>query len=179
MSLEAAEIRSSFVKFKRHACVAGLTFYRQLFGMDPSLRRLFHHNIEDQSVNLMEMLGTAVGLLDQQGVLQRVLLALGRRHAGYGVEDRHYDAVGRALLETLAECLGADFTHEARNAWAALYAYIAKTMQRGAAVTAASSPDFHSPPLPLISPCNFTRIHSTKNEHTTPANSTTQKHEHS
>jgi hemoglobin-like flavoprotein len=130
---DVAVIRSSFLLLQPHARVAGLTFYRHLFGMDPSLRGLFHHNIEDQSANLMEMLGSAVGLLEQPAVLHRVLLSLGRRHAGYGVEDRHYETVGAALLKTLAECLGGSFTTEVKNGWAAIYAIIAQTMQRGGA----------------------------------------------
>lgn len=144
-SAAVAGIRSSFLLLQPHARVAGLTFYRHLFGMDPSLRGLFHHDIEDQSTNLMEMLGSAVGLLDQQAVLHRVLLSLGRRHAGYGVENRHYDTVGAALLETLAECLGGAFTADVRNGWASLYTIIAQTMQLGAAAAAANIPDKRRP----------------------------------
>ncbi len=53
---------------------------------------------------------------------------LGRRHAGYGVEEAHYDSVGGALLWTLEKGLGAAWTEEAAEAWSAAYALLANTM---------------------------------------------------
>jgi hemoglobin-like flavoprotein len=56
---------------------------------------------------------------------------LGRRHSGYGVQNKHYDTVGAALLWTLEAGLGPDFTGEVREAWASVYALLAQVMQRG------------------------------------------------
>ena len=50
-----------------------------------------------------------------------MLLQLGVRHAGYGVQPAHYDTVGAALLDTLQADLGAAFTPELREAWTAMY----------------------------------------------------------
>ena len=110
-----------------------LIFYHRLFTLDPSLRSLFHTNIDEQGQKLIQMLGVAVALLDKPFALVPSLEAMGRRHIGYGVEDRHYDTVGATLLDTLAECLGDVFTAEVKDAWAALYALVAGAMRRGAA----------------------------------------------
>ena len=41
---------------------------------------------------------------------------LGERHAGYGVERRHYELVGTSLIWTLEKCLGEAFTPEVKVA---------------------------------------------------------------
>ncbi|MEO8427348.1 MAG: globin domain-containing protein [Verrucomicrobiota bacterium] len=122
-------VRQTFALIEPRSRVAALIFYQQLFALDPALRALFSADIEIQGRKLMEMLGAAVGLLDSPHTLQAVLRDLGRRHTTYGVEDKHYDTVGEALLSMLHECLGPAFTPPARAAWAALYAIVATTMQ--------------------------------------------------
>ena len=42
---------------------------------------------------------------------------LGRRHVGYGVTDAHYDTVGGALLWTLEQRLGPEFTPDVKAPW--------------------------------------------------------------
>ena len=81
-----------------------------------------------QGVLLMQMIGAAVGLLDKPHVLVPVLRQLGARHGGYGVMPAHYDAVGAALLKTLAQGLGDAFDAPTRDAWIAMYTIVATTM---------------------------------------------------
>ena len=59
-----------------------------------------------------------------------MLEELGRRHAQYGVEDRHYDSVGEALMLTIETGLGQAVTRESRAAWAAAYARLSEPMRR-------------------------------------------------
>jgi len=125
-------IRRTFALVEPRAEVVALVFYQRLFALDPSLRPLFRTTIDEQGQKLMQMLGVAVALLEQPFALEPSLEALGRRHAGYGVEARHYDTVGIALLDTLSECLGSAFTRELLDAWTALYAIVARAMQSGA-----------------------------------------------
>jgi len=132
-------IRQTFALIEPRAEVMALIFYQRLFALDPSLRPLFRGNIEDQGQKLVQMLGVAVALLDQPFALEPSLEVLGRHHASYGVEDRHYDIVGEALLDTLGECLGRAFTREAMDAWAAFYVIVANAMQHGAASASGDS----------------------------------------
>lgn len=126
-------IRSSFEPLKPLAATVAEAFYAQLFGRDPALRVLFRGgDMTEQGERLMQMLSAAIELLDRPGALMPVLLRLGQRHVGYGVEAAHYDSVGAALLDTLAAGLGDGFTAEVREAWTTMYRLVARTMQEGA-----------------------------------------------
>lgn len=126
-------IRQSFALVAPIADTAAALFYKRLFELDPALRPMFPPSLEAQGKKLMQMIGAAVGQLDKPQVLIPVLQNLGRRHVGYGVEDRHYDTVGTALLWTLEQGLGAAFTSDVRSAWTNLYGVIATTMKNAAA----------------------------------------------
>lgn len=126
-------IRTSFEPLKPLAGTVAEAFYAQLFARDPALRALFRGgDMAEQGERLMQMLSAAIDLLDRPGALMPVLLRLGQRHVGYGVEAAHYDSVGAALLETLAAGLGDAFTPEVRDAWTTMYQLVARTMQEGA-----------------------------------------------
>jgi hemoglobin-like flavoprotein len=61
-----------------------------------------------------------------------VLQNLGKRHGGYGVQDSHYDTVGTALLKTLGQGLGQDFTADVKTAWVNVYGVMADVMKAAA-----------------------------------------------
>jgi hemoglobin-like flavoprotein len=63
---------------------------------------------------------------------------LGRRHEGYGVKEEHYESVGAALLWTLGQGLGEEFTPEVEQAWAETYGTLTALMKDGAAAEAAA-----------------------------------------
>jgi len=130
---QAQLIRESFAKIEPRAAIAALMFYQRLFTLDPSLRPLFQRDIEQQGVKLMQALRFAVATLDNPRELQPVLESLGRRHVYYGVEDRHYDTVGVALIDALEYLLGPAFTPEVKEAWLEIYRHIADTMKNAAA----------------------------------------------
>lgn len=104
-------------------------FYGKLFSLDPAIKALFRNDMLDQGRNLTAMISVAVGALSKPERIALAVRQLGQRHAAYGVEPRHYDLVAVALLWALEKCLGEAFTDEARDAWQAVYAYLAKTMQ--------------------------------------------------
>lgn len=110
-------------------------FYRRLFERDPSLRALFKADMTEQGRRLTHMIDLAVSCLSSFDRIVPTVQAMGRRHAGYGVTEAHYAAVAGALLWTLEQGLGADFSGETRDAWIAAYAAIAGTMQSHAHVS--------------------------------------------
>src|ERR1044071_8753618 len=126
-------IRDSFAKVEPRATIAALVFYQRLFELDPSLRALFHSDIEQQGVKLMQALRFAVAAVDNPQELKPVLESLGRRHVYYGVKESHYAIVGAALLDTLAHLLGPVFTSELKEAWLAVYTLMADIMKAAAA----------------------------------------------
>ena len=103
-------------------------FYANLFALDPALQPMFKGDMHAQGKKLMQMIGAAVGKLDDLGTLVPILQGLGRRHGGYGVVPAHYAVVGAALLKTLSEGLGAEFTPATKQAWTDVYGVIAETM---------------------------------------------------
>jgi hemoglobin-like flavoprotein len=125
-------VQDSFTAIVPIADDAAALFYRRLFEIDPSLRRMFRGDMVEQRRKLMQMLTAAVKGLDHLEKLIPVVEDLGRRHVAYGVADAHYDTVGAALLWTLEKGLGAAFTPETRAAWTEVYGLLASTMQKAA-----------------------------------------------
>lgn len=125
-------VRKSFAELMPHEEVAALVFYRKLFEMDPELRPLFKGDITEQSKKLMDMLGVLIAMLESPLGLELELKAMGARHAGYGVKDKHYATVGSALLDMLSHTLDKRFTPEVRAAWTELYGAVETTMKAGA-----------------------------------------------
>ena len=122
------------------ADAAAQQFYSRLFDLVPSLRHLFRQtDIAEQRKKLMQMITAAVKGLDRLEQLVPVVEDLGRRHAAYGVQDRHYETVGQALLWTLEMGLGSAFTPETKGAWAAVYGLLATTMKNAARVALAAA----------------------------------------
>jgi nitric oxide dioxygenase len=125
-------VKRSFAKIAPIADHAAGLFYGRLFEIAPQLRPLFQSDIKAQGRKLMSAIALAVGSLQRLPELVPVVQDLGRRHAGYGVEDEHYDIVGEALLWTLDKGLGTDFTPEVRDAWTTVYSTLADTMKSAA-----------------------------------------------
>jgi len=125
-------VQESFAIVAPIADDAAALFYRRLFELDPSLERMFRGDMSEQRRKLMQMLTAAVKGLDRLDQLVPVVQDLGRRHANYGVEDRHYDTVGAALLWTLEKGLGKAFTPETKEAWTTVYGILATTMKQAA-----------------------------------------------
>ena len=126
-------VRDSFAKVAPIAPTAAELFYGRLFELDPSLRPLFKGDMKEQGRKLMAMIATAVAGLDKLDTIVPAVRALGKRHAGYGVIDAQYDTVAAALLWTLEQGLGPDFTPATKEAWTACYTLLAGQMKEAAA----------------------------------------------
>ena len=125
-------VRKSFDSVVPIAGVAADLFYQRLFYMAPSLRRMFPDDMRDQKRKLMVMIATAVQSLTDLDAFVPQLMALGARHASYGVTDTHYKIVGETLIWTLERGLGNAFTPDVERAWIKVYLLLAATMQAGA-----------------------------------------------
>lgn len=126
-------VQTTFAKVAPIADEAAALFYGRLFELDPSLRPMFTTDLKEQGRKLMRMIGMAVNGLDRLDELVPVVRQLGARHAGYGVRDEHYGTVATALVWTLEQGLGSDFTPEVKDAWVAVYGVLATTMKDAAA----------------------------------------------
>ena len=123
-------VQDSWQKVTPIAETAAELFYGRLMETDDSARQLFEGvDMKEQGRKLMEMIGIAVAGLDNVGSLVPVLQDLGEQHVGLGVKDPHFDSVGAALLWTLGQGLGDQFTKEVEEAWTAVYGVVAETMK--------------------------------------------------
>jgi len=128
---QISRVRSSWPDVAADADAMTLRFYEHLFAIDAGAARLFAHtDMGAQRVKLAQMLEALVNALDDPDRLVPVIAALGKRHTHYGVESRHFDSVGEALLLALGETLGVAFTPGTRQAWSETYWLVASVMRR-------------------------------------------------
>ena len=125
-------VKDSFRKVVPIAGTAADLFYDRLFTTAPELRSLFSEDLTEQKKKLISMLATAVGNLHQLDHIAAAVKDLGRRHAGYGVTAVDYQPVGAALLWTLEQGLGTDFTPPVKAAWVEAYTTLAGVMTAAA-----------------------------------------------
>ena len=125
-------VQTSFDRVRPIADTAAELFYGRLFAIAPEVRRLFPEDMTEQRKKLMAMLGLAVANLAKPDAVVPAVENLGRRHVAYGTQDAHYAPVGAALLWTLEQGLGPDFTPAHREAWSETYALVASLMQAAA-----------------------------------------------
>jgi len=130
-------VQDSFRKVVPIADAAADLFYDRLFIIAPHVRSLFPQDLSEQKKKLMQMLATAVANLQQLHNILPTVEALGRRHAGYGVTDEHYAIVGEALLWTLEQSLGNEFTPPVKEAWTETYRTVSFVMKNAAAAAIA------------------------------------------
>ena len=115
------------------AGVAADLVYDRLFSIAPKLRALFPEDMTEQKQKLVAMLATAVGNLHQMHHIASAVQDLGKRHAGYGVTVADYEPVGAAVLWTLEQGLGTDFTPPVKEAWTEAYKTLAGVMTEATA----------------------------------------------
>src|SRR5262249_22557915 len=122
-------VRLTWQKVAPTADAAARLFYDRLFEIDATARSLFKStNQAEQRRKLVKALTVVVQGLDHLDELVPTLADLGRRHAQYGVTGDHYDTVGAALLWTLEQGLGSEWSLEVKAAWSGAYALLADVM---------------------------------------------------
>lgn len=121
-------VQNSFAQVAPISTIAADLFYGRLFEIAPSVRRMFPQDMVQQKMKLMTMLGVVVNGLTKIDALLPAVRALGKRHAGYDVHPEHFAPVGAALIWTLEQGLGDDFTPEVKEAWTTAYGVLSSVM---------------------------------------------------
>lgn len=131
-------VQTTWAKVSPSADQVATLFYTRLFEIAPEVKPLFTSDMEEQGKKLMQMLNVAVTSLTKLETIVPAVQELGVRHNDYQVEPAHYDSVGEALLWTLNEGLGEEFTPEVKEAWTETYVTLATVMKDAAAAAAAA-----------------------------------------
>jgi hemoglobin-like flavoprotein len=121
-------VQESFAKVAPISDQAATLFYSRLFEIAPETKPLFHGEMDEQGRKLMATLGVVVAGLSKLDSILPAASALAKRHVGYGVKPSHYTPVGAALLWTLEQGLGADWTPPLAEAWTAAYVTLSQFM---------------------------------------------------
>ena len=108
--------------------IVGDTFYSKLFSDNPAVKKMFPRKMEEQYKKLMDMLSIVVARLDRLDELADTIAEMAQRHIQYGVRPAHYKFVGNALLWTLEQGLGSDWSTAVKEAWVKCYASLAEAM---------------------------------------------------
>jgi len=107
-----------------------MTFYENMFAIEPELRALFRTDLASQGMRFMSTLATIADLLGDPVALGPEVDDLANAHARIGVRAAHFTPMGMALMVTLAETLREEFTPRLQEAWHAAYDYFAAEMIR-------------------------------------------------
>lgn len=99
-----------------------------LCATDPTIASLFKKDGIHRSLETMQGITYVVGCLDQPERLKPYLGSLGQLLREHGVNESHQQMVGAALLQTLRQSLGDQFTPVHHEAWAIAYDLIATIM---------------------------------------------------
>lgn len=106
-------------------------FHVHLFNVDYEAQSLFVSDNGHKVTGMMKVIDLAIGRLGQWELFARSLHEFGHRHIAYGVQESHYQGFGDALMLTLAEFLGPEFTPETRDAWTEFYNLMSRSMIEG------------------------------------------------
>jgi nitric oxide dioxygenase len=131
MAVDQADIRlvrDSLPRIRERLVPASMTFYDNLFAIEPELRALFRVDLASQGMRFMSTLATIADVLGDAEALDTELTHLAKAHAMVGVRAAHFAPMGAALMVTLAETLGAEFTPRLQEAWHSAYDYFAGEM---------------------------------------------------
>lgn len=121
-------VQRSFAKIVPIAGKAAGIFYEKLFEIAPDVKPMFKSNMDDQGRMLMSMLASVVAGLNDLATILPTAESLAIRHRNYGVVPEQYETVGTALLWTLEQGLGEDFTDDVRDAWQEAYGTLSGAM---------------------------------------------------
>ena len=121
-------VQTSYSLIEPAGDLVATLFFRRLIGIEPRLRPMLAGGMDEQRRQLLSALALAVASLDRFGQIVPALQQLGANYRGLGIEEFHYGAVGEALLWTLKQSLGAHWSSDIEDAWAAAFTAIAETM---------------------------------------------------
>jgi hemoglobin-like flavoprotein len=128
----------SFARISANKNDAATLFYARLFTTAPHLRSMFRPDLEEQKQKFLLSFAQVVDFHRVGCDPDLFFTRLGAGHRAYGVQKQHFAAVGDALLFTLAQILGEDFTQEIRSAWTVAYDEVSTSMLRGLEAPAAA-----------------------------------------
>jgi len=127
------QVQASYATLGRAAPEMEMDFYGRLFAADPSAEALFTQGPEVMADKFADELDAIVQAITSFDTFAPRVRDLAVRHVGYGVQTRHYHAVGEALIGALAAHLAGSWDDALEAAWRRAYNLVAEMMMATAA----------------------------------------------
>ena len=129
MGLNVTLLRTSFDMVLEREPSLTRRFYDNLFARYPATREMFFRSPRaTQEKMLADALVAVIDHLEDAPWLAEKLGAIGAKHVDYGVKPEMYGWVGEALLATLADVAGPDWSEDLAREWGAAYGAITSLM---------------------------------------------------
>jgi NAD(P)H-flavin reductase len=138
--VDVDRLKRSWAQVTAYGDQVPLRFYSRLFLMAPETRDMFPLSMASQRDRLLASLGHTVSNVAELERVVPYLQQLGRDHRKFGVLTEHYGPLGEALLATLSDFLGHEWTPDLAHDWAEAYGLVARTM-----IDAAEQAALHMP----------------------------------
>ena len=133
MSITPAELRmvqESLDALRDEFDTHSTYFYDALFRHAPHLRKLFRDDLTGQGMKFMTTLNVIVQKPDQEDDIAEQFTGLGRTHASLGVRSADFAPMEEALVDTIRNAMGDEFSSELEHAWRKAYAIVSSNMIR-------------------------------------------------
>ena len=124
-------VKATAPVLKAHGLAIVTRMYERLLA-DPELARLFDAGAQRSGEQAQKVAGAILAFAENVDRLEALAPALERiaaRHAGAGVEPRHYLAVADNLLGAMSDVLGMFASGDVLTAWAEAYWFLAERLK--------------------------------------------------
>lgn len=132
MNIEQKQLISATVPvLKENGVLLTTHFYNRMFTHNPELKNMFNMGNQEsgkqQTALAMAVLAYAENIANP-GVLMPVVDRIGHKHVSLDIRPEHYQIVGRHLIASIQEVLGAAATPDIIDAWTAAYQQLSVLM---------------------------------------------------
>ena len=127
------QLQQQVCKAEPRAGIAMLAFWKNLFELNPALRPFLGERPGDADYLLAHFLAAGLGPLFRQSPLTAPINNEEDCAPANGDEEPG-SALGEAMLWSLEEAFGADFTPKVRSAWETLYRFITVSNKQSCAM---------------------------------------------
>jgi hemoglobin-like flavoprotein len=128
-----SRVLASYARLESRGSAATLAFFMRMQRGSARVQRAFKHDDVDQRTLAKEVFDVVVGHLESPRELRSLLERLGRRGLVDTVSASDIDAIGAALVATLAEFDDA-WSSDVELAWNAAWTWAVAAVRRGHAV---------------------------------------------
>jgi hemoglobin-like flavoprotein len=136
---EVALVQQSFEKLQPVGATMSELFYSRLLEADARLASLLGRRSGERHAAFVSLLTAGVLSLSDPDELARLAGRIAQDELSFLLFRRHYVSVGCALVWTLEQGMGRDFTAEVRDAWCNAYAAVAQMVRQAPAQQAAEN----------------------------------------